>query len=138
MREEFDDSIYAKYASVKDPQTLQKNGYLTHTERTLTIEEPFPKAYIHLLLMPRVGAPPFTTQKLENLRTLLTSPEVSKQEAHNLLLAMKADAEIAVEISKQEMLRTKKCTWDIWVGFHAAPSLKYVASSGSRCLYLEL
>lgn len=128
-------AIYAQYASMRHPETLGNNIYEAHTERTLTIEEPYKKAYIHLLLMPQIGAPPFTANNLVDLRTLLTSPEITKQEAYDLLLDMKEDAEAIVQRAKGEMLLQKGCTWDIWVGFHLAPSLQYVLIDLKR-LYL--
>lgn len=44
-----------EYAKTPDPsEKLAKDVYLTHTERTLTIYDKFPKAMFHFLCLPRL------------------------------------------------------------------------------------
>lgn len=136
-RDDFDDNVYARYASLRNPedsQQLPSSVYVWHSARSLTIEEPYKKAYIHVLLMPRIGAPPFTEHNLVDLHTLLTSPEISKDEAHQLLLGLKEDAMVVKSLCQQEMLRLKECKWSIWMGFHPAPMLKCVLISSCDLL----
>ncbi|KAI5121693.1 hypothetical protein M0805_002768 [Coniferiporia weirii] len=127
MQNTFDFKKYADYASLRSPETkLPKNTYFGHTEHTLTIFEPYPKAIFHLLMLPRVGARPLVPKNLVNLRTLLNSSEVSKKEARALLETIKADADKVKGEIEQEMINWIGFKWDIWMGFHAAPSLEHL------------
>ncbi|KAH8116890.1 hypothetical protein DFH11DRAFT_1137491 [Phellopilus nigrolimitatus] len=127
MPKEFDPSIYVKYASLKDPEKqLTRDVYVAHTQRTVTIHEPFPKATFHLLMLPRVGAPPLVPHNLKDLRTLLNAPEVTKCEALDLLRGMKEDAEEIVKMVEEDMIERTGFKWGVWVGFHGAPSMQHL------------
>ncbi|KAH8116895.1 hypothetical protein DFH11DRAFT_1137818 [Phellopilus nigrolimitatus] len=127
MSREFNPFIHVKYASLKDPEKqLTRDVYVAHTPRTVTIHEPFPKATFHLLMLPRVGAPPFVPHNLKDLRTLLNAPEVTKCEALDLLRGMKEDAEEIVKMVEEDMIKRTGFKWGVWVGFHGAPSKQHL------------
>lgn len=126
MKDTFDIAIFSKYAERRHPEKYPPNIYFHHTDRTVTVLDGYPKSYFHLLLIPRVDAAGtgWTKPNLVNLQTLLNSPEVSKAEALDLLLIMKEDAlEIKARV-EEEMIERFGFKWDVWMGFHATPSME--------------
>lgn len=124
MKETFDFAVLRKYAEKKRPDKMSPNIYFMHTKYTVTVYDLYPKAMYHFLLLPRLGPPPYVAPNLVDLRTLLNSKEVSKREAEALLNTMKEDAEKVKEQIEQEMINTCGFKWEIWMGFHPAPSLE--------------
>ena len=121
----FDSKLYAKYASLKDPkEKLPRSIYYWHTERTLTVLEQFPKSKIHVIMIPRVGAPPRVPANMRNLYTWLTSSEVSKSDAQELLLDMRRDLDELLLKLKEEMEYSYEYVGNFWAGFKADPSYK--------------
>ena len=128
--ESFDEDRYAKYASLKLPDPRFGNHeYVSHTDRTLTIQELFPKSEYHLILIPRVGRAPRVPQNKVNIRTVLSLQNFSKAEAFDLLKDMYKDALKVKEELEEDMMRRRGFKWDIWMGFHLAPSYRYVEHS---------
>lgn len=128
MKDTFDIAIFSKYAEKRHPEKLPKNLYFHHTKRTVTVFDEHPKSLFHFLLIPRLGEARsgLTKPNLVNLQVLLNSPEVSKADAFKLLSDMKEDALEIKEKIEAEMMDRFEFKWDIWMGFHAAPSMEYV------------
>lgn len=103
---------------------MGEHEYVTHTERSLTVREQFPKAEYHVILIPRVGRPPRVPRNLGNIRKLLSLSQFTKVEAFDLLKDIKADALDVVKTIEEDMIDRKGFKWDIWMGFHIAPSYK--------------
>ena len=142
---------YAKMddvAIVKLPPTV----YLSHTQYTLTIFDAYPKALFHFLILPRLQISAATTNDdgngdeggslseltasesdLESLRTLLrraaapdstsSSTRARAQAASMLRVLADAAARLRGEIER-EMEARYGFVWDVWVGFHAVPSME--------------
>lgn len=61
---------------------------------------------------------------LSSLRALLNSKNVSKEQAKETILSLKEDAlSVKAEI-EQEMEKRYGFIWDVWIGFHGAPSME--------------
>ena len=133
------------YAKTANPsETLPKDVYLMHTERTLTIYDKFPKAMFHFLCLPRL---PYTepTTGSDVPATTLYSLEalVSSKYGLKVLRDLKeASLEVrrfrrasqcpclhviqVVELVEEEMLAKEGFKWPISVGFHPIESMAHV------------
>jgi len=123
----FDLAILQQYARKfeSSPSSLPPTLLLANTGTSLTLFDKYPKAIFHFLVLPRIVAnSAFTAKDLTNLQTLLAKGK--KAEAKALIEALKKDAETAKEMIEKEMLKKHGYKWDVWVGFHAVPSLVYV------------
>lgn len=123
----FDLTILQQYAKQYEtsPLSLPPTLLLTNTETSLTIFDKYPKATYHFLVIPRILAgSAFVAKDLKNLHTLLAKG--NKAEAKTLIEGLKRDAEIVKEMVEKEMLKKHGYKWDVWIGFHAVPSLVYV------------
>ncbi|KAF9792138.1 HIT-like protein [Thelephora terrestris] len=120
----FDLTILQKYAK-RSPSSLPPTLLLTNSETSLTIFDKYPKATYHFLVLPRITADSgFTADELENLQTLLARGK--KAEARGLIEGLKKDAQTAKEMVEKEMLKRHGYKWDVWIGFHAVPSLTHL------------
>lgn len=79
---------------------------------------------MHVILIPRVGAPPRVPANLKSLYTLLHSSEVGKKDAKKILQEMKEDAETLIkqEFFNEEMIRLVGFKEPIWMGFRVPSS----------------
>ena len=125
MSHEFDPDRYAKYASLDEPKKHFGNHELIdHSKQTLTVQEFYPKAKYHYILIPRVGEAPRVPQNLKNIRSLLSLRGFSRAQAFALLKDMERDA-LKVKAMIEEEMASNGFKWDIWIGFHVAPSYRY-------------
>ena len=113
-------TILRSYAQRADPSTLPASILLTHTDHTLTIFDAYPKSIFHLLVLPRV-IPPLTTPDLANLRTVLKG---NKEQAKEVIGWLAEDGAKVRSMIEDEMLKRCHFKWDIWMGFHAVPSME--------------
>lgn len=123
----FDISILQKHAKSfeSSPSSLPPTLLLTNTETSLTLFDKYPKATYHFLVLPRILAGSgFTAKDLANLHALLAKGKKAK--VKGLIEGLKKDAEAVKEMIKTEMLKKHGYEWDVWIGFHAVPSLVYV------------
>lgn len=116
-------TILRSYAQRPDPSTLPASILLTHSEHTLTIFDAYPKSIFHFLVLPRV-IPPLTASNLANLRTVLKGDKTRAKEVIGWLAEDGAKARSMIE---DEMLKRYHFKWDVWMGFHAVPSMEYVS-----------
>ena len=112
-----------RYASTPNPETLPAKVLHAHTDKTVTVYDAFPKSIYHLLILPRPREGMVTVPELLNLRTLLKR---DKARAKRILEELGEAAESARRDIEEEMRSSYKCKWDIWTGFHALPSMRYV------------
>lgn len=89
---------------------------------TLTILDMYRKAHYHRLILPRPrdGVP---TADLRDLPTLLAG---GKERARAVLADLGRAAEEAKASIEANMLERWKFKWDVWIGFHAVPSMRCV------------
>ena len=120
-------TILQQYAKKYEtsPSSLPPTLLLTSTEVSFTIFDKYPKSTYHFLVMPRILAgSAFVAKDLKSLYTLLAKGD--KAEAEMLIEGLKRDAEIVKGMVEKEMLKEHGYKWDVWIGFHAVPSLVYV------------
>ncbi|KXN82061.1 Aprataxin [Leucoagaricus sp. SymC.cos] len=141
-------TILRTYA-LKDPATLPASVLFSHSEKTLTIYDAYPKSIFHFLVLPRVLSPTTPTPSataspqsatatsdlvipspsvadLSSLRILLNSKDVSKEQAKQVILSLKEDATRLKDEIEQEMEKRYGFIWDVWIGFHGTPSIEHI------------
>ncbi|KAF9814930.1 hypothetical protein IEO21_04874 [Rhodonia placenta] len=114
-------TILRSYAQ-KKPEDILPSVRLLHSEHTITIFDKYEKAIFHFLVLPRVK-PPYTLDRLRNLRSLLLG---DREQAKQLLERMAEDAKAVQAMIEDEMMKKYGFKWDIWMGFHAIPSLPHL------------
>lgn len=87
-------------AMTRRPESLSYKVRLTHTERSITVFDKFPKARYHFLLLPR----PTSTWPVYRLDSLKTVLQADRAEAKALLTALKEDSEQVVRMIEDEMV----------------------------------
>ncbi|KAF4608416.1 GTPase activating protein [Pleurotus pulmonarius] len=110
------------YALKTDPSTLPPTILFSHDDHHLVVFDAFPKGIFHFLLLPRVQEP-FSTADLSNLRSLL---KCDRDSVKATLEQWKEDAKVVVKDIEDEMVSRYGFKWDIWVGFHAVPSMEHI------------
>lgn len=116
-------TIFRAYAQKSNPASLPPSVLLSHSETCLTVFDGFPKSIFHFLVIPRVR-PPFNVYQLANLRSLL---KCEKNSAKELLTDLSREANNVKKMIESEMFKKYGFKWDIWMGFHAVPSMEYVS-----------
>lgn len=124
---------YAKLPDSTIATTLPPTVYFSHTQHTLTIFDAYPKAHFHFLVLPRLShssAPSSSSSDadLTDLRALLRRHRRDAQ-AHETLRALADEAERMRGVVEEEMRARYGFVWDVWVGFHAVPSMECVRIS---------
>ena len=123
-RNAFDPLILQKWAGYAHPERIVPTAYLGHTENTVAILDKFPKAIFHVLILPRIRDG-LTKEDLKNLRALLGSrSKVSLERAKQLLETMGEHARMVRDEIQRDMRQRYKFEWDVWIGFHAVPSME--------------
>lgn len=106
-----------------DLTSLPPTLLLSSTPNNLTIFDKYAKATFHFLVMPRLPNPDLSTNELDSLQSLLSNAN-NRRAAKSLLEGLKQDGEIVKATIEQEMLSRFGYKWDIWIGFHAVPSMQ--------------
>lgn len=123
----FDLAILQRYAKKFETSSssLPPTLLFTNTETSLTFFDKYPKATYHFLVLPRILTnSTFTAKDLTNLETLLSKGK--KEEARTLIEGLKKDGQAVKEMVEGEMLKKQGYKWDVWIGFHAVPTMVYV------------
>ncbi|KAG1768385.1 HIT-like domain-containing protein [Suillus occidentalis] len=115
-------TIFRAYAQKSNPASLPPSVLLSHSETCLTVFDGFPKSIFHFLVIPRVRLP-FNVYQLANLRSLL---KCEKNSAKELLTVLSREANNVKKMIESEMLKKYGFKWDIWMGFHAVPSMEHL------------
>ncbi|KAG2078122.1 HIT-like protein [Suillus decipiens] len=115
-------TIFRAYAQKSNPASLPPSVLLSHSETCLTVFDAFPKSIFHFLVIPRVR-PPFNVYQLANLRSLL---KCEKNHAKELLADLSREADNVKKMIESEMLKKYGFRWEIWMGFHAVPSMEHL------------
>jgi len=115
-------TVLRSYAQKSNPASLPSSVLLSHTIDSLTIFDAYPKSMFHFLILPRV-TPQLTVFDLTSLRTLFKADKVKAKE---ILTGLDEDAQTAKATIQDEMMRRYGFKWDVWMGFHAVPSMESV------------
>ncbi|KAG1754569.1 hypothetical protein EDB19DRAFT_1969949 [Suillus lakei] len=103
-------TIFRAYAQKSNPASLPPSVLLSHSETCLTVFDAFPKL-------------PFNVYQLANLRSLL---KCEKSSAKELLTELSQEAGNVKTMIESEMLKKYGFKWEIWMGFHAVPSMEHL------------
>ncbi|KAG2054767.1 HIT-like protein [Suillus hirtellus] len=115
-------TIFRAYAQKSNPASLPPSILFSHSETCLTVFDAFPKSIFHFLVIPRVR-PPFNVYQLANLRSLL---KCEKNCAKELLIDLSREANNVKKMIESEMFKKYGFKWEIWMGFHAIPSMEHL------------
>ncbi|KAF9264833.1 HIT-like protein [Marasmius fiardii PR-910] len=116
-------SILRKYAT-KEPSEFPDSVLFTHTDRTLTIYDVYPKAIFHFLVLPRVRTESdLSLSDLNSLRSLLAC---DKTRARQVIAFLKDDSDTVKKDIESEMVKRYGFKWPIWTGFHGSPSMQHL------------
>ncbi|KAK1232970.1 aprataxin-like protein [Marasmius sp. AFHP31] len=118
-------SLLRTYAT-KAPSEFPDSVLFTHTDRTLTIYDAYPKAIFHFLALPRIHDQTDSGLSLKDLHSLKTLLACDKTRAKELITALKDDSEEVKKDIESEMVRRYGFKWPIWTGFHASPSMHHL------------
>lgn len=111
------------WALMRRPETLPPTVRHSVTDTTIAILDKYPKSIFHALVLPR-PRDGLTKENLDSLHALLTRQSVGKERVKEVLEDMGKHARMVRDEIKQDMLSRFKFQWDVWIGFHAVPSMK--------------
>ncbi|KAL0071539.1 aprataxin-like protein [Marasmius tenuissimus] len=103
-------SLLRTYAT-KAPSEFPDSVLFTHTERTLTIYDAYPKAIFHFLALPRIHNQTDSGLSLKDLHSLKTLLACDKTRAKELVTALKDDSEEVKKDIESEMVRRYGFKW---------------------------
>lgn len=127
-------AILQTYAQ-KLPQSLPTSILFRHSSKNITIFDAFPKSMFHFLIIPRVQEPHLDAASLSSLQSLLKG---DKQQAKEVITALAEDATAVKKDIQDEMVQRYGFKWDVWIGFHGAPSMTCVVLVAiSNTLHLQ-
>lgn len=106
------------------PESLPASILFKHSEKNITIFDAFPKSKFHFLVLPRVVQSGPSLDSLESLQSLL---KADKAKAQEVVAALAEEARSVKAEIQAEMVKHYGFKWDVWTGFHAAPSMVYVS-----------
>ncbi|KAI6150540.1 HIT-like domain-containing protein, partial [Pisolithus tinctorius] len=115
-------TILRSYARMTKPENLPPAILFNCSETCLTVFDAFPKAIFHFLVLPRVR-PPLSVSELTDLRSLL---KCERKTARAVLQDLNDEADSVKKMIQEEMLNRYGFQWQIWVGFHPAPSMEHL------------
>jgi len=115
-------TILRTYAQ-KLPQSLPASILFRHSSKNITIFDAFPKSMFHFLVLPRVQEPHLDAASLSSLQSLLKG---DKKQAKEVIIALAEDATAVKKDIQDEMVQRYGFKWDVWIGFHGAPSMACV------------
>jgi aprataxin len=89
----------------------------------------------HFLVIPRVQEPHLDAASLSSLQSLLKG---DKKQAKEVITALAEDATAVKKDIQDEMVQRYGFKWDVWIGFHGAPSMACVVLvTVSNILHLQ-
>jgi aprataxin len=114
-------TILRTYA-LRGLESLPKSILYSHTDSALVIFDAYPKSIFHFLVLPRVRDP-FTPEDLANLHSLSRKDLTLAKE---VIQGLATAAESLKKDIEEEMIKRYGFKWNIWTGFHGAPSMTCV------------
>ncbi|KAI6132096.1 HIT-like protein [Pisolithus croceorrhizus] len=108
--------------TVLRPRAFRPAILFNCSETCLTVFDAFPKAIFHFLVLPRVR-PPLRVSDLTDLRSLL---KCERKNARAILQDLSDEADSVKKLVQEEMLNRYGFQWQVWAGFHPAPSMEHL------------
>ncbi|KAH6918642.1 HIT-like domain-containing protein [Coprinopsis sp. MPI-PUGE-AT-0042] len=136
-------TILRQYAA-KSADSLPKSVLFQSTSKFYTIFDAYPKSIFHFLILPRIlstqdaaGASDnegtseisdpqqqhFTASELRNFKAIL---KTDRERCKTLLEEMHEEAQGVKKQIEDEMVEHYGFKWDVWIGFHAVPSMEHL------------
>lgn len=112
-------TILRAYAQ-KAPESLPSSILFKHSSRNITIFDAYPKSIFHFLILPRMQKP---DSALSDLGALLSGDKVR---AKDVITSLWEDAQVVKKEVLDEMVSRYGFKWDVWIGFHGAPSMEHL------------
>lgn len=106
------------------PESLPSSILFKHSSRNITVFDAYPKSIFHFLILPRIQEPDLHASVLANLGGLLSGDKVR---AKKVIISLWEDAQAVKKEILDEMVGRYGFKWDVWIGFHGAPSMQYVS-----------
>jgi len=116
-------TILRTYAQ-KAPESLPDSILFKHSSSNITLFDAYPKSIFHFLILPRIQKPDLDSSVLADLRALLSGDKVRARE---VITSLWEDAQVVKKEILEEMVGRYGFKWDVWIGFHGAPSMGYVS-----------
>ena len=119
------------------PHSLPASILFHHSSKNITIFDAFPKSMFHFLVLPRVQKAPLDAATLSSFQSLLKG---DKKQAKEVITTLAEDAMVVKKDIQDEMVQRYGFKWDVWIGFHGAPSMTCVFPlwcSVMRCVYRD-
>ncbi|KAF8902081.1 HIT-like domain-containing protein [Gymnopilus junonius] len=110
---------YAKAA----PESLPASLLFKHSAKNITIFDAYPKSIFHFLILPRIKEPRLNATVLSNLKSLING---DKGLAKEVISSLDEEAKTVKKEIQEEMLERYGFKWDVWIGFHGAPSMDHL------------
>ncbi|KAI0316693.1 HIT-like domain-containing protein [Amylostereum chailletii] len=115
-------TVLRSYAQKRNPATLPASLLFSHTDTSLTIFDGYPKSIFHFLVLPR----PTNALNIFDLADLPTLLRKDKTLAKETLLMLREEAGRVRTSIHEEMRKRYGFRWDVWIGFHAVPSMLHL------------
>jgi aprataxin len=137
-------TILRQYAA-KSADSLPKSVLFQSTNKFYTIFDAYPKSIFHFLVLPRIISSHETTgerhegtsgpssdqqqqfaaPELRNLKAIL---KTDRERCKALLEEIHEEAQGVKKQIEEEMVDRYGFKWDVWIGFHAVPSMECVSA----------
>ncbi|KJA20211.1 hypothetical protein HYPSUDRAFT_142540 [Hypholoma sublateritium FD-334 SS-4] len=114
--------ILQSYAK-RSPESFPASILFGHSAKNITIFDGFPKSKFHFLVLPRASETDLSLSDLGSLHALL---KADKSKAKEVVAALADDARGVRGDIEREMVKHYGFKWDVWTGFHAAPSMVHL------------
>ena len=115
-------TILRSYVQAADD--LPSSILFKKSSQNIVIFDGYPKSIFHFLVLPLIREPELSVSRLDNLQSLLKG---DKETAKGVIEGLATEAMQVKKDIEDEMLNKYGFKWDVWLGFHAAPSMAYVS-----------
>jgi len=105
------------------PESLPSSILFKHSSKNITVFDAYPKSIFHFLILPRIQEPDLDASVLANLGGLLSGDKVK---AKKVITSLWEDAQAVKKEILDEMVGRYGFRWDVWIGFHGAPSMQHL------------
>ena len=108
---------------VQGADSLPSSILFKKTSKNIVIFDGYPKSIFHFLVLPQIQEPRLGASRLSNLQSLLSGDKATAKE---VIEGLAEDAKGVKKDIEDEMLNKFGFKWEVWTGFHGAPSMVYV------------
>jgi len=114
-------TILRSYVQTID--SLPSSLLFKKSSKNIVIFDGYPKSIFHFLILPRIQDPTLSISRLNNLQSLLSGDKATAKE---VIEGLADDAKQIKKDIEDEMLNKYGFKWEVWIGFHGAPSMQHL------------